>query len=342
VALVSRGEDVHVEALGALSFGGSPMHRDSIFRIASMTKPITAAAAMILVEECKLRLDDPVDEFLPELASRKVLRRIDAPLDDVVPAKSAITLRDLLTFRWGFGAVMVWPPAYPIQKAMEAAGLMPGPNPVELTPDDYLKRLGALPLMHQPGEKWMYHTDSDVLGVLIARASGQSLSDFLRERIFAPLGMKDTDFHVPAGPFGVLSSHKSHFSKSLGFWYARPSVAGMLKLVRSIVSVFARRFRSHHLLALRSQRDRAAHRARVAAGAITASCNSEETRLSCLLPACSSFDRRSRMLSQKRHIGQHLSKRSIIGPVIIGLPPHHNYPSLAADRRSRCIWPHCT
>jgi len=122
VAVVSRGEDVHVEALGALSFGGSPMQRDLIFRIASMTKTIPAAAAMILVEECRLRLDDPVDEFLPELANRKVLRRLDSHLDDVVPAKREITLRDLLTFRLGFGAVMVWPPAYPIQKAMEAAG----------------------------------------------------------------------------------------------------------------------------------------------------------------------------------------------------------------------------
>ena len=133
VALVSCGEAVHVEVQGALSFGGTPMKRDSIFRIASMPKPITAAAAMIPVEECRLRLDDPVDEFLPELANRKVLRRLDAPLDDVVPAKRAITLLDLLTFRWGFGAVMLWPPAYPIQKAMEAAGLMPGPNPVEQT-----------------------------------------------------------------------------------------------------------------------------------------------------------------------------------------------------------------
>ena len=198
VALVSRGEDMHVEALGTLSFGGAPMKRDTIFRIASMTKPIAAAAAMILVEECKLRLDDPVDEFLPELANRKVLRRLDAPIDDVVPAKRAITLRDLLTFCWGFGAVMVSPPVYPIQKAMETMGLMPGPYPVEHTPNDYMKHLGALPLMHQPGEKWMYHTGSDVLGVLIARAAGQSFSGFLRERIFTPLAMKDTDFHVPA------------------------------------------------------------------------------------------------------------------------------------------------
>jgi CubicO group peptidase (beta-lactamase class C family) len=197
VALVSRAEHVHVEAVGALSFGGAPMERDTIFRIASMTKPITAAAAMILVEECNLRLDDPVDEFLPELADRKVLRRLDAPLEDVVPAQRAITLRDLLTFRWGLGFVMVWPPIYPIQKAMEAAGLIPGPNPVEQSPDDYMKRLGALPLMHQPGERWMYHTGSDVLGVLIARASGQDFADFLHERIFAPLGMKDTNFHIP-------------------------------------------------------------------------------------------------------------------------------------------------
>ena len=198
VAFVAIGDDVHLETLGALSFGGAPIQRDTIFRIASMTKPITAAAAMILVEECRLRLDDPVDEFLPELANRKVLRQLDAALDNVVPAKRAITLRDLLTFRLGFGAVMVWPPAYPIQKAMDAAGLMPGPNPVDYTSDDFMKRLGALPLMHQPGERWMYHTGSDVLGVLIERVSRKSLPEFLRERIFEPLGMKDTDFHVPA------------------------------------------------------------------------------------------------------------------------------------------------
>jgi CubicO group peptidase (beta-lactamase class C family) len=206
VALVSHGNQVHVETLGALAFGGTPMKRDTIFRIASMTKPITAAAAMILVEECRLRLDDPIDEFLPELASRKVLRRFDSALDDVVAAKRAITLRDLLTLRWGFGAVMVWPPAYPIQRAVEGAGLTPGPNPLELTPDDYMKRLGALPLMYQPGEKWLYHTGSDVLGVLITRAAGQAFSDFLRERIFAPLGMTDTDFHVPVEKRGRFAT----------------------------------------------------------------------------------------------------------------------------------------
>src|SRR6202022_2322428 len=100
------------------AFGGDePMRRDTIFRIASLTKPIVAAAAMILVEECRLRLDGPVDRWLPELADRKVLRAIDAPLDDTVPARRAIILRDLLTFRLGHGVIMAYPERYPIQQA---------------------------------------------------------------------------------------------------------------------------------------------------------------------------------------------------------------------------------
>ncbi len=110
VTLVSRRGEVHVDAIGMKAVGGSdPMRRDTIFRIASMTKPITAAAAMILVEECKLRLDGPVDRWLPELADRKVLKRLDGPLDDTVPANRPITLRDLLTFRLGIGVVMAPP-----------------------------------------------------------------------------------------------------------------------------------------------------------------------------------------------------------------------------------------
>lgn len=103
-----------------------------------------------------------------------MLRRLDAPLDDVVPAHCPITLRDLLNFTWGFGAILMPSSSYPMQKAMDAGGLSPGALPFDDTPDEYMKRLGALPLMHQPGEKWMYHTGSDVLGVLIARASGQT------------------------------------------------------------------------------------------------------------------------------------------------------------------------
>lgn len=200
VTLVSRGEEVHVDAIGAKSVGGGPIGRDTIFRISSMTKPITAAAAMILVEECRLRLDEPVDRLLPELADRRVLKRLEGPLDDTVPANRPITLRDLLTFRLGFGIVMAPPDTYPIQKAMSELLLSQGPpNPsLPPAPDEWMRRLGTLPLMHQPGEKWMYNTGSDLLGVLIARASGQSLETFLRERLFEPLGMKDTGFSVPA------------------------------------------------------------------------------------------------------------------------------------------------
>jgi CubicO group peptidase (beta-lactamase class C family) len=192
VTLVSRCGETHVDAIG--------MPRDTIFRISSMTKPIVAAAAMILVEECKLRLDEPVDRLLPELAGRTVLKRLDGPLEDTVPAKRPITLRDLLTFRMGFGQMMARRDAYPIlQAAHELQIGMGPPNPAAMpAPDEWMRRLGSLPLMHQPGEKWMYNTGSDVLGVLIARAAGQPFETFLQERLFGPLGMKDTAFSVPA------------------------------------------------------------------------------------------------------------------------------------------------
>ncbi len=207
VTLLCRHDEVHVEAIGKQDLAAAtPMRRDTLFRIASMTKPITAAAAMILVEEAKLRLDDPVDRWLPELADRTVLRGIDSPLDDTVPARRPITLRDLLTFRPGFGAIMAFPDRYPIQKAMTEAGLAPRPDPLPFPADEFLARLGRLPLMHQPGERWMYHTGSDVLGALIARVSGMSLGDFLQERIFASLGMKDTAFSVPEEKLGRLAT----------------------------------------------------------------------------------------------------------------------------------------
>jgi CubicO group peptidase (beta-lactamase class C family) len=201
VTLVSRRGEVHVDAIGTQSFGDSPpMRHDTIFRISSMSKPITAAATMILVEECRLRLDDPVDRWLPELADRKVLKRLDAALDDTVPANRPITVRDLLTFRMGFGQSMLMPEDYPILKAANELQIGMGPpSPSAMpAPDEWIRRLGQLPLMHQPGEKWMYNTGSDVLSVLIARASGQDFATFLRQRLFEPLGMKDTGFSVPA------------------------------------------------------------------------------------------------------------------------------------------------
>ena len=207
VTLVSRGAETHVDAIGTKAVGGSdPMRRGTIFRIASMTKPIAAVAAMILVEDCTLRLDEPVDPLLPELADREVLHAIDGPLDDTVPANRPITLRDLLTLRLGIGAVLAPPGQYPIQKGMDELGLAPGPDSPSLPPDEWMRRLGSLPLIHHPGERWMYETGSDVLGVLISRAAGQSLETFLRERLFEPLGMKDTGFHVPAEKLHRLAS----------------------------------------------------------------------------------------------------------------------------------------
>src|SRR5207245_542654 len=162
----------------------------------------------ILVEECKLRLDEPVDRLLPELADRTVLRRPDGPLDDTVPAIRPISVRDLLTFRMGFGLMMAPPDAYPIlQAASELQIGMGPPSPSSMPPpEEWIRRLGTLPLMHQPGEQWMYNTGSDVLGVLIARASGQPLETFLRERLFEPLGMKDAGFSVPAARLDRLAT----------------------------------------------------------------------------------------------------------------------------------------
>jgi CubicO group peptidase (beta-lactamase class C family) len=200
VSLVSRGDEIHVDAMGTLAVDGdAAMRRDSIFRISSLTKPVTAAATMLLIEDCELRVDDPVDRWLPELANRRVLRRLDGPVDGTVPAVRPITVRDLLTFTSGYGLVMAEPGSTPIQVAMDELQLgqgMPSPQ-VAPEPDEWIRRLGTLPLLHQPGEQWAYNTASDVLGVLIARASGQPFEVFLRERLFEPLGMRDTGFAVP-------------------------------------------------------------------------------------------------------------------------------------------------
>lgn len=207
VGVVERHGESHAVVAGSLEIGGAvPMRRDTIFRIASLTKQVAAVAAMILIEECVLRLDDPVDDLLPELAARRVLRSLDGPLDDTVPAERPITVRDLLTSRMGLGAVLAAPGTYPIQRAMDEAGVGAGPDGPGFGVDEWMERIGTLPLAHQPGSAWMYHTSIDVLGVLIARASGRSLPEFLRERIFEPLGMADTGFHVPAGSLGRVAA----------------------------------------------------------------------------------------------------------------------------------------
>ncbi|HEX3648584.1 MAG TPA: serine hydrolase domain-containing protein, partial [Pseudonocardiaceae bacterium] len=200
VAVVSRHGDTHVEAVGTMALGGGePVRSDTIFRIASMTKPIVAAAAMTLVEQCRLRLDDPVDDLLPELADRRVLVSVDGPLADTVPAHRAITLRDLLTFRLGFGLLDGPPDRRPITAAAAGLNVGGGPPHPAAAPDadTFLRGLGELPLMYQPGERWLYHTGAELLGVLLERLTGQALDDVLGERIFGPLGMVDTAFSVP-------------------------------------------------------------------------------------------------------------------------------------------------
>src|SRR5262245_14789518 len=208
--LVSRHGDVHVDAVGNMSLDGpDPVRRDTIFRIASMSKPITAAATMILAEEGKLRLSDAAQKWLPELADRKVLLRIDAPLDETVPAQRPITVRDLLTFTMGFGLLFTPTGEYPILSAANELQIGMAPTyqlQARPDPDEWIRRLGTLPLMYQPGERWLYGTGYDVLSVLIARVCGQPLETFLRERLFEPLGTKDTGFSVPADKRDRLAS----------------------------------------------------------------------------------------------------------------------------------------
>ncbi|HUB03736.1 MAG TPA: serine hydrolase domain-containing protein [Solirubrobacteraceae bacterium] len=200
VVLVAVGDDVYVEAFGELTIGGAAVQRDSLFRIASTTKPITAAATLAVVEEGLVGLDEPVDRLLPELADRRVLKRMDGPLDDVVPASRAITTRDLLTFTFGFGMVTEmfgagapWP-VVAASRELNLSTIGPPEPDVQPDPDTWIAGFGTLPLLAQPGERWMYNTGASVLGVLLARATGLPFADVLRTRLFEPLGMRDTAF----------------------------------------------------------------------------------------------------------------------------------------------------
>lgn len=196
VSLIYRhGEIAHLSARGFQNIDArKPMQRDTIFGLASMTKPVTAVATMILVEEGKMRLDEPIDYWLPELANRKVLNDPVGPLDEVHDSPRPITVRDLLKYTMGIGVAGFSgiAPDAPIAVALAAQR-----GGGEITADEYLKRLGALPLMYAPGEHFVYNTASDVAGALIARVSGMGLDRFLETRIFEPLGMTDTGFWVP-------------------------------------------------------------------------------------------------------------------------------------------------
>ena len=224
---VARHDEVHGATAGSAE-------RDTIFRISSMTKPVTAVAALTLVEECLIRLDDPVDEWLPELADRRVLARPEGPLEDTVPAARPITLRDLLTFRSGMGFDFAAAGPQPVNEAAAALGLGAGPPAPagRPEPDEWLRRLGTLPLSCQPGERWLYHTSADVLGVLVARVAGRPFPEVLAERVFGPVGMPDTGFHVPPSSldrFGacyVSAPDRPVYDPAEGQWAQPPAFPG--------------------------------------------------------------------------------------------------------------------
>jgi CubicO group peptidase (beta-lactamase class C family) len=205
VGLVACGGRTEVAAVGSASLDGAPMARDSIFRIASVTKPITAAAVMMLVEDGRIGLDDAVGQWLPELATPAVVRTPASAVDDVVPAARPITVFDLLSSRAGYGFASDFSlPAvqrlFPVQKDGREPQSFPAP-------DVWMAELSRVPLLYQPGQAWLYDTCSALQGVLIARVSGQSLPAFMAERVFEPLGMADTGFDVPAGQRERLTSY---------------------------------------------------------------------------------------------------------------------------------------
>ncbi|QDP97204.1 beta-lactamase family protein [Microlunatus elymi] len=193
VALVSRDGEPELAYAGEQTIGGAAMTPDTIFRIASITKPIVAAATMVLVERGVIDLDESVAWLLPELADPVVLRNLEGPTDDVMPAERAITVRDLLTFQAGHG----FPQRFdlPIVQVLTEQLAEGPPQPQHHpAPDDWMRALSTVPLLHQPGAGWTYNTGADILGVLLSRATGESLIDVLSDAVLGPLRMTDTSF----------------------------------------------------------------------------------------------------------------------------------------------------
>lgn len=226
VALLG-GRDPEVVAAGVASVDGDPMRDDAIMRIQSMTKPITAVAALRLVEAGRLGLDQSLEEWLPELADRRVLSSPTAALDDTVPAQRAITLRHLLTNSSGYGTALV---SSPLQQAMADNGTEAGPEPPTLSAQEWLTRLAELPLAFQPGEGWRYHHSFGVLGILIAKLTDRPLGEHLADDLFGPLAMTDTGLWVPAEKLDRLAAAYRHRDDGLveiepagGGFYAGPA-----------------------------------------------------------------------------------------------------------------------
>ena len=211
VSLTCR-ERIRMECYGVQNVvSREPVRLDTIFRIGSCAKALFATALLRLVEERGLSLDRSVEEWVPELADRRVLRTPASDIEDTVPVRRAITLYDVLTFQLGTG-VYLHPQDTPLYRAMRASGVAPQREPVSIGPDEFAARLAALPLAHQPGETFMYHLGDDVVRLLIGRMTGQALDEAMRERVFEPLGMSDTGCFVPADKRSRFST--CYFSQS--------------------------------------------------------------------------------------------------------------------------------
>jgi CubicO group peptidase (beta-lactamase class C family) len=193
VSAVRVGRHVEVRAGGrtAVEADSPPMREDTLFRIASLTKPIGGALTLSLVQDGVLALDDPIARWLPEAASPRVLVAPDAPLDRTTGVQRPITVRHLLTMTSGWGVRMEDTPR---QTAMMQRGVFPGPLPPDMSGDEFVATVAELPLAFQPGDGWLYDTGTDILGVLLARAAETPLSDLFAERISGPLGMASTSF----------------------------------------------------------------------------------------------------------------------------------------------------
>lgn len=188
-----KGETVQVNTVGYRDLAAkAPMTRDTLFRIASMTKPVTSVAALILVEEGKLRLEDPITRWLPEFSDMRVLKDPTGPVEDTYAAPREITVEDLFTHRSGLAYAFT--SQGPIAHAYEKT--LGPPLGTPMTPDQWLAALATLPLTYAPGERFHYSHATEVLGFLVARIEGKPLGDVLQERIFGPLGMTDTGFWV--------------------------------------------------------------------------------------------------------------------------------------------------
>jgi CubicO group peptidase (beta-lactamase class C family) len=195
VTLIWRGgEEVQLTCVGQRDIAaGAPMQRDTLFRIASMTKPVTSVAALMLMEEGKLKLDDPIGKWAPEFAHMRVLKNATGPVEDTYPSPREITVEDLMTHRAGlaYGFTSIGPIAHAHQRALG------DPLAGDMAADDWMQALASLPLSYPPGERFHYSHATDVLGFLVGRIAGTGFRELLMERILGPLGMIDTDFWIP-------------------------------------------------------------------------------------------------------------------------------------------------